>query len=219
MICGIDEAGRGPVIGPLVVAGITLNDDSKLVELKVKDSKKITPRNRTIFTKKINPRTRRSEGFFKNIPIPVFYDNKKDDITLYNWMTKYTGWDLRASEKISTLYKYEKDKDEEKTEIIIPNISLRIKYKLFKNLDNEDEWIKLSDKEKWIHTPIMFGYDYDFNEIKQAVIKGLSKKFKTVCNQTINPYGNGKASEKIVKILEKLELNEDFIKKKLTYDV
>ena len=53
MICGVDEAGRGPVIGPLVVAGIKLEDDSKLIELKVKDSKKITPKRRRILSKMI----------------------------------------------------------------------------------------------------------------------------------------------------------------------
>ena len=44
MICGCDEAGRGPVLGPLVVAGVSFKDDLKLVELKVRDSKKITPK-------------------------------------------------------------------------------------------------------------------------------------------------------------------------------
>jgi len=53
MICGVDEAGRGPVIGPLVVAGIILEDDSQLIKLKVKDSKKISPRKRTVFAKQI----------------------------------------------------------------------------------------------------------------------------------------------------------------------
>ena len=53
MICGVDEAGKGPVIGPLVVAGITLEDDSKLIEYRVKDSKKITPQRRKILAKKI----------------------------------------------------------------------------------------------------------------------------------------------------------------------
>ena len=46
MICGADEAGRGPVIGPLVVAGVTFKDDSKLIEYKVKDSKQLTPKRR-----------------------------------------------------------------------------------------------------------------------------------------------------------------------------
>ena len=41
MICGIDEAGRGEVIGPLVVAGVLVNESNmqKLVEIGVKDSK------------------------------------------------------------------------------------------------------------------------------------------------------------------------------------
>jgi len=50
MKCGIDEAGRGPVIGPLVVAGVNFEDDSKLIEYNVRDSKKITPKRRRILT-------------------------------------------------------------------------------------------------------------------------------------------------------------------------
>ena len=48
MICGVDEAGRGPVIGPLVVAGVIFNNESKLIDFKVKDSKKLTPKRREI---------------------------------------------------------------------------------------------------------------------------------------------------------------------------
>ncbi len=53
MICGVDEAGRGPVIGPLIIAGVTFKDDSKLVEFKVKDSKKLTPKKRELLSIKI----------------------------------------------------------------------------------------------------------------------------------------------------------------------
>lgn len=45
---GIDEAGRGPVIGPLVIAGV-LADSNEFKELKrigVKDSKLLTPQKR-----------------------------------------------------------------------------------------------------------------------------------------------------------------------------
>lgn len=53
MICGVDEAGRGPVIGPLVVAGVTFEEDSKLIEYNVRDSKKISPIRREFLAKKI----------------------------------------------------------------------------------------------------------------------------------------------------------------------
>jgi len=43
MICGIDEAGRGPVMGPMVVAAVFVEDDAPLVKIGVKDSKKLSP--------------------------------------------------------------------------------------------------------------------------------------------------------------------------------
>ncbi|MBU4256305.1 MAG: ribonuclease HII, partial [Candidatus Thermoplasmatota archaeon] len=46
MIAGVDEAGRGPVIGPLVFAGIAVNDEEKLKKLGVKDSKRHSPARR-----------------------------------------------------------------------------------------------------------------------------------------------------------------------------
>ena len=53
MICGVDEAGRGPVVGPLVIAGVTFENDLELIENNVRDSKKITPKRREILSKRI----------------------------------------------------------------------------------------------------------------------------------------------------------------------
>ena len=46
MFCGVDEAGRGSVMGPLVVGAAFVEDDSILKEIGVKDSKKLTPKRR-----------------------------------------------------------------------------------------------------------------------------------------------------------------------------
>jgi ribonuclease HII len=48
LVAGVDEAGRGCVIGPLVVAGVALQRDDlpRLAELGVKDSKLLTPKKR-----------------------------------------------------------------------------------------------------------------------------------------------------------------------------
>lgn len=46
MYCGVDEAGRGSVMGPLVVGCVSINDDAGLMAIGVKDSKKLTPKKR-----------------------------------------------------------------------------------------------------------------------------------------------------------------------------
>ena len=46
MICGVDEAGKGPVIGPMVVAAVAV-ENAKLIEnIGFKDSKLLTPQKR-----------------------------------------------------------------------------------------------------------------------------------------------------------------------------
>ncbi|HDJ04844.1 MAG TPA: ribonuclease HII [Candidatus Bathyarchaeota archaeon] len=55
LVCGIDDAGRGAVIGPLVIAGVLVEEENvhKLVEIGVKDSKALTPKRRERLTEEI----------------------------------------------------------------------------------------------------------------------------------------------------------------------
>ena len=47
-LCGVDEAGRGPVIGPLVVAAAAIKNEDFLKSMGLKDSKLLTPNKRKI---------------------------------------------------------------------------------------------------------------------------------------------------------------------------
>ena len=46
MICGVDEAGKGSVLGPLVVAAVAVLSEDALDDLGVKDSKLLSPKER-----------------------------------------------------------------------------------------------------------------------------------------------------------------------------
>ncbi|MCS7119089.1 MAG: ribonuclease HII [Archaeoglobaceae archaeon] len=53
MIAGIDEAGKGCVIGPLVVVGVACDCEDCLKRIKVRDSKKLTKKRREELAEKI----------------------------------------------------------------------------------------------------------------------------------------------------------------------
>ena len=55
LVCGVDEAGRGPVIGPLVICGVMANavDEHLLYSVGVKDSKELTAKQRLVLFEKI----------------------------------------------------------------------------------------------------------------------------------------------------------------------
>ena len=50
IICGIDEAGRGSLLGPIIVAGVcvTKKSISEMVEKGIKDSKLLSPKKRQV---------------------------------------------------------------------------------------------------------------------------------------------------------------------------
>ena len=74
-ICGIDESGRGPLAGPVVVAGVIMPKDS-MIEF-VNDSKKVTEKRREMLYDKI-----REEAI--SYSIAVIDQNVIDDINILN---------------------------------------------------------------------------------------------------------------------------------------
>ena len=48
LICGVDDAGRGSLLGPLVIAGVLIRKSrlQKLKKMGIKDSKKLSPKKR-----------------------------------------------------------------------------------------------------------------------------------------------------------------------------
>jgi len=86
IVCGIDEAGRGPIIGPLVICGFLIDEgkEQELIDLGVKDSKLLTPLQREKIAKILEKKYR-----FKTVTIlPKEIDNAvegKDGLNL-NWL-------------------------------------------------------------------------------------------------------------------------------------
>ena len=77
MIAGVDEAGKGPVLGPMCVAGILL-DGTKIDELSrigVKDSKQLTAKKREVMAGKIKTTIRENRN-----------NSERQIFSLTNWL-------------------------------------------------------------------------------------------------------------------------------------
>jgi len=78
LILGIDDAGRGPVIGPMVLAGCLMNEktEKEFKVLGIKDSKQLTQKRREILAEKIKEKTETFE-IITIPPIEIDKTNQK----------------------------------------------------------------------------------------------------------------------------------------------
>ena len=92
LVCGIDEAGRGPVIGPLVIGCVVLNDEGReeLRRLNVRDSKKVA-----------KPRREALELKIKDLAIE--YRIARIQPNEIDWMRKKESLNLIEARKIAEL--------------------------------------------------------------------------------------------------------------------
>ena len=98
-ILGIDDAGRGPVIGPMTLAGVLIdeNENEELRSYGVKDSKLLSPSKRAMIKNKIQDR-------FKN-HIEISTPEDIDKSTNLNYLEA-----IKSAMIINALTKEESDK-------------------------------------------------------------------------------------------------------------
>jgi ribonuclease HII len=78
LILGIDDAGRGPVIGPMVLAGVLIEPevDKEFIKLGIKDSKMLTAKKREQLVKEIKDLSIKTDTVIITVDE---IDNKKGD--------------------------------------------------------------------------------------------------------------------------------------------
>ncbi len=77
LLLGIDDAGRGPVIGPMILAGCFIDSEieKEFRSLGVRDSKQLTPRRREFLAKEIR---KKAKAFDVVVVSPEEIDKSKD---------------------------------------------------------------------------------------------------------------------------------------------
>jgi ribonuclease HII len=159
LVAGIDESGRGPVIGPLIMAGVLINeeDSARLKSLGVKDSKLLTPEQRLYLEKGI----KKIAQAYKVIKVPpkeIDYAVEGHDGLNLNWLEA-----KKVAEVINTL-------KPEKAIIDCPSPNLKAYSNYIKkHLDHPDIELVVAHKA-----------DRDFFEVGAASVLAKNAREKEV---------------------------------------
>jgi len=186
LILGADEAGRGPIIGPLVICGLMVKEEDlkELVKLKVKDSKLLTKIKREQLFDKIKDISYKYE-------IIVIYPDEIDHAVRNNDGLNLNKLEARKSAEIINLLKPDK--------AIIDAPSNNIKsYKEYLRgyIKNKNIELILEHKAD-INYPIVSGASILAKVTRDAEIEKIKKKIKV-------DFGSGYMSDpKTVDFLEK----------------
>ena len=115
LILGIDDAGRGPVIGPMVLAGCLIDEktEAEFRKLGVRDSKQLTHKRREFFEKQIKEK---SEAYETVLLHPEEIDSKNAEGIKLN--------ELEAIASAKIINKLNKGDEKIKVVIDCPSTSL-----------------------------------------------------------------------------------------------
>jgi len=116
LLLGIDDSGRGPVIGPMILAGCFIDSEieKEFRSLGVRDSKQLTPRRREFLAEEIR---KKAKAFDVVIASPEEIDKSKDKGIKLNELEA-----IMASKIINKL-----NKGKEKIKIVLDCPSTSIK--------------------------------------------------------------------------------------------
>ncbi|MBD3361672.1 ribonuclease HII [Candidatus Woesearchaeota archaeon] len=165
LICGVEEAGRGPAIGPMVMCGLVVKEEDipKLVSLGVKDSKLLTPRTRErLFNEIIKIAKRHKIVKLSPKEIDVIVDGPKS--SNLNWLEAVTSADLINALK----------PDKAILDCPSPNLGAYKKYVL-KLLDNKDIKLVVSHKAD-LKYPVVSAASIIAKVTRDKEIEKLKKK-------------------------------------------
>ncbi len=194
-LIGIDDAGRGPVLGPMILAGILINekDNKLLLSLGAKDSKQLTTKKREEIAQKLR------KDFKHHIETTQANE-------IYKSLAKGTNLNTLEAIKAANIINNLAKQTKEKIKVIIDCPSV-----------NTDDWKK--QVEKHLNKPIknqiqiLSEHKADINHLSCASASILAKskresEIKNIKEKIKIDFGSGYPSDPLTKDFLKKHLEE-----------